>query len=111
MVAFSAGVSAAVYTFSKVLSITKELRNGNGNGKSQRTFSTDAETYWQRMKETVTEPLGIILVQQTKVLDKQVESNTEIMQKLVLLEDRTPRFIRSEDRAPWTGEERRRGPR
>lgn len=44
-----------------------------------KTFADDPDQYWRRMKEVVTDPISVVLSEQSK-------SMTEIMKELVRLE-------------------------
>lgn len=69
-------------------------RFGHGRRNGMGAFDKPDE-YWGRMRETlkesVAQPLAEVLERQTKVMEKQIEGNQEVMQSLIRLDERTKR--------------------
>jgi hypothetical protein len=105
IVGFSAGSAAVMYIFERTYRIIREARNGHSK---RHAFADDPERYWESMRSNVTTPLSVILDKQTEIIEKQVEGNNAVLLKLATLDERT-RYIRSEDRTPYYGPERRSG--
>lgn len=71
-------------------------RSKFGYGRRGRsTFADHPEEYWtkmqQTMRESVSEPLARVLDKQTDILQKQIDSNHDILQQLARLDERTKR--------------------